>query len=205
MNLNAEVNRAKGNFASALLYLDSARILQDSLTGMHNAALLLQTKQRVEVEQYMHQLSVLEGRRKRQILIRDGLVIITLLLGITGIVWYYRRYQLRQKELKISELHQRMAVEQLEAARQELTSFTKMLTDKNALLESSRKNLLKQKPTKKLHLTNIDLSSLMTRTILTEDDWNQFRNLFEKVYPGFFFRMKEKFADLTSAISVSAP
>ena len=32
---------------------------------------------------------------------------------------------------------------------------------------------------------------------LTEDDWNEFRNLFEKVQVGFFDKLKQRFPDLT--------
>ena len=36
-------------------------------------------------------------------------------------------------------------------------------------------------------------------TILTEDDWNKFKELFEEVYKGFFIRQKEKLPELTQA------
>jgi DNA-binding CsgD family transcriptional regulator len=36
-------------------------------------------------------------------------------------------------------------------------------------------------------------------TILTEDDWTKFKNLFEQVYKGFFIRLKEKLPDLTQS------
>ena len=41
-----------------------------------------------------------------------------------------------------------------------------------------------------------ELSSL---TILTEDEWSKFKTLFEKVYPGFFLRLKGKAPDITIA------
>jgi DNA-binding CsgD family transcriptional regulator len=34
-------------------------------------------------------------------------------------------------------------------------------------------------------------------SILTEDDWNEFRTLFEKVQIGFFDKLKQQFPDLT--------
>jgi DNA-binding CsgD family transcriptional regulator len=35
--------------------------------------------------------------------------------------------------------------------------------------------------------------------LLTEDDWSQFRVIFDKVHPGFFNRLREQFYDLTPA------
>ena len=41
------------------------------------------------------------------------------------------------------------------------------------------------------------INSLLESTILTEEDWKKFRQLFEKVYPGFFIRLKDKMLDLS--------
>jgi hypothetical protein len=43
------------------------------------------------------------------------------------------------------------------------------------------------------------MSELGRQTILTEEDWNGFRSLFEKIYPGFFIHIKDKFPDITLA------
>ncbi|MEJ7678709.1 MAG: helix-turn-helix transcriptional regulator [Segetibacter sp.] len=40
---------------------------------------------------------------------------------------------------------------------------------------------------------------LVSTTILTENDWQHFRNLFEQVHPGFLYRLREKFTDLSPA------
>ncbi len=43
------------------------------------------------------------------------------------------------------------------------------------------------------------IDELSTLTILTEDEWSKFKTLFEKVYPGFFLRLKDKAPDITIA------
>ena len=45
------------------------------------------------------------------------------------------------------------------------------------------------------HLAN----ELTHQTILTEEDWENFKSLFEKIYPGFFLNLKEKARDITIA------
>ncbi len=41
--------------------------------------------------------------------------------------------------------------------------------------------------------------SISSQTILTETDWEKFKTLFEKIYPGFFINLKEKVNDITLA------
>jgi len=40
---------------------------------------------------------------------------------------------------------------------------------------------------------------LTHQAILTEDNWEKFRTLFEKIHPGFFRKLKESVADITVA------
>jgi DNA-binding CsgD family transcriptional regulator len=42
-------------------------------------------------------------------------------------------------------------------------------------------------------------NELSHQTILTEDDWEKFKTLFEKIYPGFFLKIKELIPDITVA------
>jgi DNA-binding CsgD family transcriptional regulator len=44
-----------------------------------------------------------------------------------------------------------------------------------------------------------NMEKLASSTILTEDEWRDFRRLFEQVQPGFLYRLKEKFPDLSPA------
>jgi len=43
------------------------------------------------------------------------------------------------------------------------------------------------------------MEKLISSTILTDDDWRHFRDLFEQVHPGLLYRLKEKYADLSPA------
>ena len=43
------------------------------------------------------------------------------------------------------------------------------------------------------------IDELSQQTILTEADWDKFKKLFDKIYPGFFIKLKEKATDITIA------
>ncbi len=192
-------HRATGAWAQAFTYLDSAQVLQDSLRKAHDNRLLLHARQQVEVEKYRHDLRMLEALRERQVLLRNAALMIILLAGLAAILWYHRRYVQRKKDLEIAELSKQLTEEELSTAHLELQAFTRVLREKNAMIESIHDQLSTLQQEAKPGVIAEYMSALTNHTILTEDDWQQFRILFEKVYPGYFFRMKDQFPDITPA------
>lgn len=43
------------------------------------------------------------------------------------------------------------------------------------------------------------INEISRQTILTEEEWENFKQLFEKVHPGFFIRLRERSRDTTLA------
>jgi hypothetical protein len=76
-----------------------------------------------------------------------------------------------------------------------------VLKEKNELLESFKVEIdkLQQEDAQQSDMRTQHLSRLVNSSILTEDDWREFRQLFDKVYPGFFIRLKDKMPDLSPA------
>src|SRR5690606_9920415 len=76
------------------------------------------------------------------------------------------------------------ANQELELARLNLDSFTQSIRKKNKLIEQ----LQSRNPEEdKAEL----FQQLQQSTILTEDDWQSFQQLFDKAHPGFIQRIKE--------------
>ena len=75
-------------------------------------------------------------------------------------------------------------------AKEQLVFFTESLQEKTQLIES-----LQSAPKQEEHLGQIE--ELSRYTILTDEDWDRFRVLFTKVYPGFFVSLKEHIPDIT--------
>ena len=74
--------------------------------------------------------------------------------------------------------------------------FTENIIEKTNLIEKLESQIKGKEATSEQHTI---ISELSYQTILTEDDWNKFKSLFEKIYPGFFIKLKEKFPDITLA------
>ena len=81
-------------------------------------------------------------------------------------------------------------------AKEELNFFTQNLIEKTSLVETLQHQLLQREMTDE---QKNQIAELSRHSILTDDDWDHFKTLFEKVYPAFFFQLKKDVPDLTTA------
>jgi len=90
----------------------------------------------------------------------------------------------------------RIAQSEANAARDQLQIFTHNIMEKTNLVEKLQEQLLQRD----LNETQIEhITSLSQHTILTDADWDNFKRLFEKVYPGFFLYLRDIAPDITVA------
>ena len=183
----SDLRKIAGDFKSALAYRDSAAFYLVRIQATEEKDILQRARLELEIEKHSHEMKSLEAQRKRQILLRNILILSVVLGGIILLSLIQRRY-LRRKR-------------QLEQARRELTMFTDMIREKNEMLDvfSQKIETLKATDQQTQDERSYHLDDLMNAHILTEEDWREFRILFDKVHPGFFARLKEKMPDLTAA------
>lgn len=105
-----------------------------------------------------------------------------------GII-YRKQIQLGLQEKKTKEIKVQ-SEEALIKSRAELESFKNRLVEKTRQIELLENTNIAQ-------LSSSDLENLRTNSILTESDWTNFKNLFEKVHAGYLARLKNQFPDLT--------
>ena len=85
---------------------------------------------------------------------------------------------------------------ELQAAREQMRQFTENIIEKTALIDKLTQQLSnKEQDSEQQQLIN----EITRQNILTEQDWENFKILFEKIYPGFFFNLKERARDITEA------
>lgn len=191
----------KGNKALAMKYADSLLLYKDSLSVLRSNRTLDQAKLKVETEKHLGAINELEYQRRQEVFIRNGLLIVLLLACIIGLLWVNRQRMKRNKELQLSDLARETARQQLAFAQQELAGYTNKLKEKNELIDQFRQELdqLQQNGMQENKERMENIHRLLNATILTEEDWRTFRDLYEKVYPGFFVRLREKMPDLSAA------
>lgn len=177
---------AMGNRELALAYLDSAVTIKDSLALAFSNLQVSRVQQKLEREQFLAELEELESERQLKVYQRNGLILLVVLLIVIAILVFralQSRYRVKQLELQKAE-------EELLAASEQLTTFTKHLAEKNQQIEKLSENADESVEA---------LSELQNITILTTEDWAYFKQLFEKVHVGYLARLTEKLPTLSPA------
>ena len=122
-------------------------------------------------------------------------VIALLLINRQRLKVKYQQELAVQEKLRMQQENLRIQQE-MESAIMQLKMFTENIIEKTNLVEK----LEQQLNNKTISATEQQLiSELSQQTILTEDDWDKFKSLFEKIFPLFFQRLKNVAADITVA------
>ena len=175
----------RGDAAAALRYTHLAQTLQDSLDRRNDARKLARAQQRHEAEKFAEKLEMVENEKQLQQWLRNAALVILFLVIVIAFGNYHRlQYLRRQKEAELT------------AAKLELTNLTQGFREKSELVENLR---LENEKLAEAGQHSEYLEKLTNSTILTEEDWQSFRAIFEKAHPGFIAAQKGQFPDLTPA------
>jgi hypothetical protein len=181
----AKYHELQGDLSAAYRYANLAKPLQDSLRRRNDAHKLEKIQQQLEAQKFTDKIRMIENEKQLQTMLRNALLVILVLVLALAYGNFHRMRYLRRQSLK-----------ELQAAKNELENFTQHLREKSELAENLRSEIER--------LSNSGerseyLEKLTRSTILTDDDWAQFRNLFEKVHPDFIAEQKNLYPGLTQA------
>ncbi|UJP65276.1 tetratricopeptide repeat protein [Mongoliitalea daihaiensis] len=192
----SEIYQQMGNADSTFFYYSKYSALNDSINSLAVLSDLEITESLIKNEQNTYKLAFLEiaeqkGRQQRNMLI--FLLIFFCIGGLIYFVWQKARFRYKNH---IAALEKQVLEKEVDSMKNQLNTFTKQLLEKGTLLEKLENQLLEKNNSEEQHKS---LIALRSSRILTNEDWNQFRLLFEKVYPGFINRLKREKPDITLA------
>jgi len=195
--LLGELAAESGNTALAYKYADSANITMDTLAAKKSGKFMARVQLAVQEEKHKMDMAVVVSEAKAIIQKRNYLVLTLSLTTIIGLLLLNRQLIRRKKLMAEKDL----ADNKLQNAQDRLAAFTKTLHEKNTLLETTTNEIkrLNSELNTDTSGDNEVLLQLQNSTILTDDEWNDFRELFEQVHSGFMFRLRKKVPDLTPA------
>jgi hypothetical protein len=187
----SEVFKKKGNIDSAFYYANIYHRLNDSLNQAvaRNRTDVVQTK--LDFEKTSNNINILlrekQSEKNRRNLLLAGIV----LLIVAG--WLYFRWQKQSHQNEQLQLtHQKEKAEvEMNNAREQLVAFTNHIIENNELIEKLQQQL---------QLQNREINSaLLDQSILTENDWLRFKDMFDKANPGFINQLKLIAPDISAA------
>src|SRR5205085_10783527 len=84
--LLAHLYEKKGNMSLAYIYSDSALMIKDTMAVRLSAIALARNEQKIATEKYYAELENANTQKQLQQLIRNGLIVVIILLGIIGVL-----------------------------------------------------------------------------------------------------------------------
>jgi DNA-binding CsgD family transcriptional regulator len=187
----SKVEMLKGNTAKSNEYLQKTIVLKDSLNKLFNSSQILRASQRA----FINKENEFKDKQHRRELERNVLIGGILLLGALGIFVYYNQRKRYIQQQKIQSLELENKEQELKMAKLELSEFALGIANKNQELELMQMQINNNTATPSEALAN----ELVQASILTDDDWDKFKNLFNKVHIGFLARLKDNLPELTPA------
>lgn len=202
-NATADLYIASGKYKIAHTYRDSAAFYQDSLLRRDNTLQLARVQGRIRQEVHEKELQALNVEKDLIRNSRNALIAILVLLSIIAYLFINRQRLKHRANKAILTADKKLAENKLKNAVQELDNYTSRLQEKNALIEKSASEI--ERLQTKLEHTNDKkdqsetLQQLYASTILTDEEWDEFKLLFDKVHSGYLHRLKEKMPELSPA------
>ena len=187
---------------NALIYLKKQRVLADSLSKQQRQEALIEMQTRYETAKKEKAIELLRVENELQARTRD-----TLIGGIIGliIVSFLVIFGLRAKakrdraEKLLAQSKNDLLTKDLELKEQQLTNYVRQVRKKNELLEQLQSELTQKQEIEQLEEKEEVFEKLMKSIILTQEDWEEFKVIFEEVHRNFFTRLRSRQPDLTES------
>lgn len=192
-NLNETLSnyyQLKGNDKLSLFHLQLANKYKDSIDDTTNIMKKYKAEINFENEKHLLLVNQINNKLVNQHTIQIVFFLFTLLLVVTLFITYDRgKLKLKLQQQELLDKNKIMASE-LETAYLRLDEFTQSRLNKEFENQTNGDNSNKESIVSQL----VNESNLYT-----EDDWTEFRSLFEKAHPGYFLRIKDKLPKISVA------
>jgi len=195
------VLEAVGQHKEALESYRTVVRYSDTINRLSDIENLKKTEFQIDFERKQAEVSLLHEKEKRSKLVIYGLTGITVLAFLIFILILNLVTKRRKRDKEIAALEHAQFERELNATDKEMRTILSNLIEKNRLIEQLTEEIDQfqasggQPQEEKIKL----LDRLQSFTLLTDDDWLDFKKLFEKLNPGFFTRVLSHFPDLTNA------
>ncbi|HET6722151.1 MAG TPA: hypothetical protein VFH07_05350, partial [Chitinophagaceae bacterium] len=186
---HVQIFREMKAYDSAFYYNNLYVTLNDSLERIVSRSSTEISKARLNDETSKYNIQRLNKEKREQVTLRNIIIGAIVLVSLI-IILIVNRTRLKTK------MRMEKAEQEVNCARDQLKTFTGSIIEKTNLIEKLEMQVKGKESTSEQQAI---ISELSQQTILTEDDWQKFKSLFEKIYPGFFMKLKEKLPEITLA------
>jgi tetratricopeptide (TPR) repeat protein/DNA-binding CsgD family transcriptional regulator len=185
--VKSKLAKQSGRYAEALDAWQRYSSIRDSLNAQASQNNFAQLKLKLDYENTAAQFQELTHQRQTEVLWRNFLLVVLLLVVFAAWVLYSRQ----KLKFRVTNQAKQLAEAETKAATEQLALFTQLVIEKNSQIEELSVSMQQLQQTNEEELTQV--------SILTEEDWSRFKKLFEKAHPGFFEKLVQLAPDITQA------
>ena len=191
-----QVFKSMKNYDSAFYYSDRYVALNDSLEKEVATSSIAISKAKLNDQTSRYKIQNLNKQKSTQLFVRNIIITAIVFLSVLALL-LLNRQRLNEilKTIKI-EQEKLLLENEIASAKEQMQMFTFNIIEKTNLIEKLEQQMHDNTSSAGQQETIAVLSNL---TILTEQDWDRFKELFEKMYPMFFQRLKTTSPDITVA------
>jgi tetratricopeptide (TPR) repeat protein len=192
----ADVYSALGNSDSFYHYFQLYSYLHDSIERAVANSRLEISRLRLDNQSNVSEIRELQKEKDAEASERNFIIAAVVLAAVVGLLILNRQRLKFRYEQQLAFQQKAAAEKEVAAAKEQLNMFTQNIIEKTQLIEKLEQDAV----SKPLTDEQQTLAGELTRqTILTEEDWEKYKTIFEKVYPSFFLRLKGIVPDITEA------
>jgi tetratricopeptide (TPR) repeat protein/DNA-binding CsgD family transcriptional regulator len=192
----SHIFKALGNDDSAYYYSGKYNMLHDSLEKSIYQSSISVSQLRLNNEKDRYNIQQLEQEKTDQLQKRNYIIALILLVAAIVLLLINRQRQKLKHKVQM-DLAEKIKIQgEMESARTQLKMFTQNIVEKSNFIEKLESQISNKMATSEEKELIEDLSH---QTILTEEDWLNFKMLFEKMHPDFFSKINKQVDNITQA------
>lgn len=197
LDLKAQFYDKMGLAAKALDFKKSYQLANDSLVAQNNIAAVEVVKMQYVISKQQAEERRLKTQAATKEEERNTVFIVLFLIIVIAILLYNRQVLKIKKDKQILLSEKRRVDDELKFTEMKLNAYTENLLKNNVLIESFKQQIDQLKNKNADDVVIKHLEELMLAHIMTDDSWAEFKKIFLKVYPNFFFEIKKTFLHLS--------
>jgi len=188
------IYRQTGPTDSAFHYYDVWHRYREMQREANKNSAFSVIKAQIAFDNLQHSLILTQSVANREKSIRNAILAGIVLLTIIALLLYNRKTTRAQYRLREMELKHASARRDVLEAREKIAVFTRNIIEKNDLINSLQQQLSSRE------METEASEQLRSYSLLTEEDWEKFREQFSKAYPAFFHNLRQRMQNLTPAM-----
>ncbi|MNN04283.1 hypothetical protein D3C81_1170040 [compost metagenome] len=202
----SNIMRGLGRGGDELKQLHLYLTLKDSLEKRMNDKEIQKMLWQRESEKYNRTIQATEEKRIRTkrmyqfigVILILIFAIVVLLVNKSKIKIKMRNTLLERDQLALA-YEKQLLDQELVILRNSLTEFTDTIRQNDVVIQQLRQEVIKISESDPAHMTQLtdNLNALLQQHIMTDERWQKFKHVFNKVYPAYLTQMRQTYPKVT--------